>query len=50
MFHVFPIEKVPFAFSRALWRRTRPVDRTEMMMARAFLFAGFPFGGGGDCG
>lgn len=50
MFHVLPMENVVFAFSRALCRRTRPVERTETMMARAFLFAGFPFGGGGVWG
>ena len=50
MFHVLPMEKEPLAFSRALCKRTLPVARTEMMITRGFLFAGFALGGGGDCG
>lgn len=35
-FHVFPIEKVPFAFSLDLCMRTRPDFRTATMMIRSF--------------
>lgn len=47
MGHDFPMEKVPLAFSRALWSLTRPVFRTEIMMMRAFLFDAGAVGGGG---
>lgn len=45
-----PIEKLPFAFSRALCKTTAVVFLTPMMMTRAFLLLGFEFGGAGDCG
>jgi len=48
--HDLPIEKVPFAFSRALCSLTILSLVTEIMMMRAFLLDGFAFGGGGDCG
>lgn len=48
MGHVFPIEKVPLAFSRALCSLTLPVFRTEIMITRPFLFADDEVGGGGD--
>lgn len=44
---VFPIEKVPFAFSLALCMRTRPDFRTATMMTRGFLFSGGDSLGGG---
>jgi hypothetical protein len=50
MGHVFPIEKVPLAFSRALCSLTRPVFLTEIMIMRPFLFEADDVGGGGDCG
>jgi hypothetical protein len=50
MGHVFPMEKVPLAFSRALCSLTLPVFRTEIMMMRPFLFDETEVGGGGDWG
>lgn len=50
MGHDLPMEKVPFAFSRALCSLTRPVFRTDIMIMRAFLFEGGALGGGGDWG
>jgi hypothetical protein len=44
------MEKVPFAFSRALCSLTLPVLRTEIMIMRAFLLDAGAAGGGGDCG
>ena len=48
MGQVFPMEKVPLAFSRALCSLTLPVFRTEIMMMRPFLFDEAEVGGGGD--
>jgi hypothetical protein len=48
--HVFPIEKVPLAFSLALCSLTLPVFRTEIMIMRPFLLEADEVGGGGDCG
>jgi hypothetical protein len=45
--HVFPIEKVPFAFSLALCILTRPDLRTATIIRRGFLVAGLEAGGGG---
>ena len=45
--HVFPIEKVPLAFSLALCIRTRPDLRTATMITRAFLLSGGDSRGGG---
>jgi hypothetical protein len=50
MGHDLPIEKVPFAFSLALWSLTLPVFRTDIMTMRAFLFEAGAVGGAGDCG
>lgn len=47
MFHVLPILKLPLLFSRALCMRTRPVDRTAIMIRRGFLCSGGLSGGGG---
>ena len=47
MFHVLPMLKLPFMFSRALCILTRPVDRTAMMMSRGFLLFSALSGGGG---
>lgn len=44
------MEKLPLAFSRALWSFTLPVFLTETIITRAFLFDIGEFGGGGDCG
>jgi hypothetical protein len=44
------MEKVPFAFSRALCNFTLPVFRTDIMIIRAFLFEAGAVGGGGDWG
>ena len=46
-FHVFPIEKVPLAFSLALCMRTRPDFRTATIITRGFLFSGGDSRGGG---
>ena len=49
MFHVLPMLKLPLLFSRALCIRTRPVDRTAMMIRRGFLFdSKLSAGGGAD--
>src|SRR5690348_9730443 len=48
--HVLPIEKDPFAFSRALCIRTRPDLRTATIINRGFLVSGLEFGGGGSEG
>ena len=50
MGHDLPMEKVPFAFSRALCSLTRPVLRTEIIMTRPFLLEDDEVGGGGDWG
>jgi hypothetical protein len=47
---VFPIEKVPLAFSLALCIRTRPDLRTATIMRRGFFASGFALGGGGPDG
>jgi hypothetical protein len=48
MGHDLPIEKVPFAFSRALCSLTLPVFRTDIIIIRAFLFDVGAVGGAGD--
>jgi hypothetical protein len=48
--HVFPIEKVPLAFSLALCIRTRPDFLTATIIRRGFFAAGLAFGGGGEDG
>jgi hypothetical protein len=48
--HVLPIEKVPFAFSRALCSLTILFLVTDIMMMRGFFFCALALGGGGDCG
>jgi hypothetical protein len=50
IFHVLPMEKVPLLFSLDLWRRTRPVLRTDMMMTRGFSDCGVRASGGGGVG
>jgi hypothetical protein len=50
MGHDLPMEKVPFAFSRALCSLTLPVFRTDIMTMRAFLLDVGAVGGGGDWG
>lgn len=46
-FHVLPMLKLPLVFSRALCMRTRPEERTAIMIRRGFLFSGPLSGGGG---
>lgn len=46
-FQVFPIEKDPFGFSRALFTVTLPDLRTANIMTLFFLLLGSEFGGGG---
>ena len=46
-FQVLPTEKDPFAFSRALCMRTRPVFRTATTIMRGFLLESGDCTGGG---
>jgi hypothetical protein len=50
IFHVLPMLKLPFAFSRALCIITLPVDRTAIIIKRGLRFSAGLSGGGGDDG